>query len=35
MFRERGSKYVKFMMDENDFYRGIMCVPIIINNKEY
>lgn len=35
MFRERGKDYKRFMMDENDFFRGVTASAISINKKDY
>mmetsp|Transcript_13943 Transcript_13943/g.21739 ORF Transcript_13943/g.21739 Transcript_13943/m.21739 type:complete len:220 (-) Transcript_13943:25-684(-) len=35
MFRERGTKYAKYMVDEDDFYRGVTATPLSINKKEF
>ena len=35
MFKDRTGKVVPYMMDENDFYRGISASPLSINKKPY
>lgn len=35
LFRERGTNYHTFMMDEDDFPQGHNVVPIVINKKTY
>ena len=35
MFRERDGKVIPYMMDEDDFYRGVSATPLTINKKEY
>ena len=35
MFRDRTEKVIPYMMDENDFYRGVSATSLTINKKEY
>ena len=35
MFRERGMRVERHMMDEVDFHRGFTCSDITINDKPY
>lgn len=35
MFKDRGTKVMTFMMDEDEFYRGVSASPLTINKKEY